>query len=115
MEGDEGTKRRRRRRGGSRRRSSSDDVRDERVDEELDDTSVGRQAYGQHMNEEDEDDGERITKITSWIDAISPMIESNMENHKKNSGQDHRGRGRGNQRGGGGGSRRRGGHSGHRD
>jgi hypothetical protein len=36
--------------------------------------------------------------VTSWLDAISPMIEANLDNHKRNPGYD---------RNRGGGSRRR--------
>jgi hypothetical protein len=100
--------RHRRRRG--RRRSSFDEPRAESEEEFLPDES-GRQVYGQHMTDDEDDlDGQKITKITSWIDAIAPMIESNMDNHKRNP-SDHRGRGSGGNRGG---HRRRGGGSGNR-
>jgi hypothetical protein len=66
-----------------------------------------RQAYGQHMSDEEDSDmeTERLTKITSWLDAISPMIDANMANHKKSSGDNRGGRGGH----GGGGGRGRGG------
>ncbi len=101
---DEGGKRRRRRRG-RRGRKPTDEIRDGEVG--LDDVMTDdRQAYGQHMADDEDDDmaDERLTKITSWLDAISPMIDANMENHKKSSGDNRGGRG-----GSGGGGRSGGG------
>ena len=101
--------RRRRRRRGSRSGSRSEPA--SREDASNDDDATGPQAYGRHaseqdLDEEDDDESEsvRIHKVTSWLDAISPMIDANMENHKRNPGQD---RGRGGSRSGGN-SRRRG-------
>ena len=95
-----GRGRRRRRRGGRRPSSEAGDPIS--VDGE-----AGRQAFGRSTVDDDvEEDHEevenlRIHKVTSWLDAISPMIDSNMANHKKNPGGDR------NRGGSGGGSRRR--------
>ncbi len=97
---------RRRRRGGrptgaeTNKQASADD-------------DSGRQAYGRSAATDDADEDQdevenlRIHKVTSWLDAISPMIDSNMENHKKNPGGDRN-------RGGGGSRRRNSGGSGQR-
>jgi ribonuclease E len=105
-EGDEERpKRRRRRRGGRGRKSEESPAEVSELD-----AVEGRQAYGRRMAEEEDTEDEpatnRIFKVTSWLDAISPIINANMENHKRSSSHDHRGRG--NYRGG---SRRRGGPS----
>ncbi|MDZ4850461.1 MAG: hypothetical protein SGI77_14340 [Pirellulaceae bacterium] len=101
-------RRRRRRRGG---RSSSRPETEVGEESPSDDTA-GPQAYGRHAEDidTDPDDEEvenvRMHRVTSWLDAITLMIDSNMENHKRNPGQD---RGRGNQnRGNNNNSRRRG-------
>jgi ribonuclease E len=102
---EERPKRRRRRRGGRGRKTEESPAEISELD-----AVDGRQAYGRRMAEEEDSEDEpatnRIFKVTSWLDAISPIINANMENHKRNSSHDHRGRG--SYRGG---SRRRGGPS----
>ncbi|MCY2973754.1 MAG: hypothetical protein NTW52_03700 [Planctomycetota bacterium] len=90
---DEPRKRRRRRRGGAGRRpvaeeSSSDDSSPA--------TSSGRQVYGRHADDDDlVDDVESLDRgfqVTAWADAIASIIDRNMENHKRPSSNDYRGR-----------------------
>ena len=92
---DEPRKRRRRRRGGTGRRPVSEDVASE---EEESGSDSGRQVYGRHADDESDDDDEstgldRGFKVTAWADAIASIIDGNMENHKRPSSNDHRGRG----------------------
>lgn len=90
-------KRRRRRRGS--RRGGSAVERDDSAPE----AAGGRQVYGRHVEESEDGDDDssvpenlRAFKVTSWADALSNIIDKNMENHKKTSAND---RGRGGPRG----------------
>lgn len=91
---EEPRKRRRRRRGGAGRRPLTEESSSEDSGPA---TSSGRQVYGRHADEDDSDDDveslDRGFQVTAWADAIASIIDRNMENHKRPSSNDYRGRG----------------------
>ncbi len=91
---DEPRKRRRRRRGGAGRRPVAEET---SSDDSSPTTTSRRQVYGRHADEDDLDDNvdslDRGFQVTAWADAIASIIDRNMENHKRPSSNDYRGRG----------------------
>ena len=86
----------------TRRRRRRRRVRGGSVEEEGTVAETGRQIYGRHSEEEAEDmagnEGSKNLSVVPWLEAITTIVDKNIENHSRTPGYRGRGGGRNSER-----------------